>query len=537
MVTTSRLKTGKNQPTSVVEEFHDLKADFRAGEDSRFQSRLKGTHPGGSGADYHLRDERKHLHLMERARMYRREDCVVGQGVNRVVANVVQDGFTLEPQTKDAGFNAEVKEAWKEWAEDEDLCDVEGERTFHEYEKLVLDTTITDGAVLILPLNEGCLQPMEVHRLRTPRNTKKNVYHGIELDERRKRIAYWVTRDDIGFNQSIQKVSDVNQIAARDEQGWKQAFYVYGANRFSATLGYTAFAPISYMIGAHDDTQFAALLKQQMGALIAILRERGADWKPLANQLGQIKEEDMGGYIRTILGMSAGLEIASDPGEKIQMFSSNVPGPQFKEHTLLILTFIAINLDLPLAVLLLDPSMTNFSGWRGAIEQARLRWRQLQKLLIGKFHRPTYWWWLRRQFQTNPAFRGWETKFGTEREAYKHNWNAPTWPYLEPLTDASADLLQDRNALNSKRRIHAARGRQWTEVLAEILEDNSMGIVGACKAARLINDEFPEAKVTWRDVLTLATPDGVQIGITTAPGESARAEPKQKPAEPAKEAA
>ncbi len=512
---------------SVVDQFHGLKADFRAGEDSRFQSRLKGVDPNGSGADYHIRSERKHLHMIERSRHYRRDDVVVGQGVERVVANVIQDGFTLEPQTTDPGFNTEVKEAWKEWADDEDLCDDEGERTFHDYERMVLDAVITDGATLVLPLHEGTLQAIEVHRLRTPKNTKQKVVHGILLDDRKRRQAYWVVPDDIGINQSVQRVGDVNQIAARDDSGNKQAFYIYDPKRFSATIGTTALAPISYIVGAHDDLQFAALLKQQMGALIAILRERGPNWKPVvaASELGPSRQEDVGGYTRTIQGMSAGLEVASDPDEKLSMFSAQVPGPQFKEHSLLVLTFIAINLNLPLAVLLLDPSMTNFSGWRGAIEQARIRWRQMQRMMIHKFHCPVYHWWLRRQLVVNKDFRGWDTKLG--KKFWRHLWNPPQWPYLEPLTDASADLLQDRNALNSKRRIQAARGRQWTEVLGEIIEDNSMGIVAALKKANEINEQFPGANITWRDVLTLATPDGVNLGITAgAGGEPATANAK-----------
>lgn len=518
-------------PQSIVDQFHGLKADFRAGEDSRFQSRLKGVDPSGSGADYHLRNERKHLHMMERARMYRREDVVVGQGVERVVGNVVQEGFTLEPQTPDSVFNAEVKEAFGEWAEDEDLCDVEGERTFHDYEKLTVDTWLTDGACLVLPLRENCLQAIEVHRLRTPKNTKQNVVHGILMDGKKRRLAYWVTPDDIGVNQVVTKVADVRQIDARDDEGWKQAFYIYDPKRFSSSIGYTSLAPISYMVGAHDDLQFAALLKQQMGNLVAFLRQRGPDWKPTMNPDGT--GGMAGAYMRAIEGMSAGLEIGSDPGETLSMFSANIPGPQFKEHSLLVLNFIAINLHLPLAVLLLDPSMTNFSGWRGAIEQARLRWRQMQKILVQRFHRPTYWWWLRNMMRSGD-FRGWEEKLGTK--VWKHRWHPPQWPYLEPLTDISADLLADRNAQNSKRRLQAARGRDWGEVSTEIVEDNGLGIVKACKKAQEINKEFPEAKVTWRDVLTLPTPDGVQIGITAAAGGDEPAKAGTSPA-PKKEAA
>ena len=69
-----------------------------------------------------------------------------------------------------------------------------------------------------------------------------------------------------------------------------------------------------------------------------------------------------------------------------------LPGLQFFEHSQMLLGILAVNLDLPLCVFLLDASETNYSGFRGAIDQARQRWREIQSWMMGSFHGPVYEW-------------------------------------------------------------------------------------------------------------------------------------------------
>lgn len=510
----SRRTRRHSDTLSMSDAFYELKADFRAGEDSRFHSRLRGVASAGSGADYHYRSESRWLHMLERARHYRREDQVVGQAIRRLTANVVQDGFNLDVQTGDDGVNAALKARWWDWAEDADQCHSEQELTFHALERLTLESRLVDGDVLHLPLRDGSLQPVEAHRLRTPTNTQRNVVHGVLMDNRARRKEYWITKEDLGTTGALTRVSEIQAYAARDAEGHRQVFHIYDPYRFSQRRGITALAPISFTVGAHDDLQFASLVKAQMGALIAILRERGDNWEPGADaQAGpRTTETDPAtGYTRTIEGLAAGLEVASDKGEKISMFAANVPGAEFREHSQLILTFIAINLDLPVSVLLLDPSDTNFSGWRGAIDQARLRWRQMQRDLATSFHTPVYRWKVRQWLAQDAALR--RLSESGKINPFAHEWHPPRWPYIEPLKDAAADELRDAKLLSSKRRIHSDRGVDWEDLAPEIVADNVLIIRQAIEAADALNADFPKAKVDWREVLRVPTADTVSATL------------------------
>jgi lambda family phage portal protein len=479
---------------------------------------LAGVNQMASGADYHYRNETEWLHIIERCRDYQRNDPIIGQAVRRLVSNVIQTGFTLDVKTGDPELDKELKDHWDQWAGDSDRCHSEREFTFAQIERIVLSSTVVDGDVFLLPLKNGSIQPVEAHRVRTPRMTTRNVIHGILLDDMARRREYWITKEDLDPWRQLTRVGEIERYKATGPDGERQVHHIYNPYRFSQRRGVSLMAPVSDIIGMHDDTQFASLVKQQVAAMICILRSRDEGFSPSGKSaLGSTSTEtDANGYMRTIEGVSAGLDIASAPGETLEAFAPQIPGPGYLDHTMMLLTFIAINLDMPIHMLLLDPSRTNFSGWRGAIDQARLRFREIQQWLVDKLHRPIYQWKVR-QF----VARSKRLQRLTDRLApgavFAHDWNPPSWPYLEPMTDASADLLIMRNGLNSPRRIFGSRGLEYGTVKTEAIEDLVFAFRVARDAARKFNLEAEDdsERISMRELITFPTADGINVSVST----------------------
>lgn len=511
----------RTENPTLAQAFQELRADYNAAKTSRFRRTRSGVTGSGRTADYHYRLEADFLRMLELSRDFQRNDVVVGQGVRRLVDNVIQDGFTVDPQTGNDTADAKLVERWTEWSQDPDRCDLAGELTFHAMERLVLEQVVVDGDIFVLPQKAqlGSLQLIEAHRVRTPRNTARNVVHGVLLDEYRKRLEYWVTKDEIDPSRSLMKVSDTLRYAVRDNQGRRQVHHIYRPDRVSQTRGVSAFAPIVDAVGMHDDIQFAKLVQQQLVSCFAIFRQRELDFQAVTDQQRgeQTTETLSDGSTRTIEGIAPGMEIFGAPGETLHGFSPNVPNPEFLPHALMILTFVAVNLNLPLAVLLLDPTKTNFSGWRGAIDQARTSFREIQHWLIDYFHRPIYRLKVRQWLAEDPILQAMSRQDGVN--LFSHRWNAGTWAYIEPLKDASADLLRMRNALISPRRLHAERGRDWQEVATEIVADNAFAIERAKQRAAEINKRFSDGQpVHWRELVSLPTPDGVKVALDGGDG-------------------
>jgi lambda family phage portal protein len=497
---------------TVSECFGAIKADYNAGKQSRFRRQLTGVSPMGSGADYHYRNEWEFLRMMEQARETDRNDIVVPQAITRLVDNVLQGGIQVEPQTGNKDVDQHLFKKWVDWGKDPEQCHNEGEHDFNSLAKLALRHVVVDGDCVFLPLKTGRLQAIEAHRIRTPNRTTKNVVLGVLLSETRRRLEYWVTRDNLSPHNAVTKVSQIKPFKVRDKDGNRILFHVYNPKRLSQTRGVTALAPPSDAIGIHDDIQFAQLIKQQTASCFAIFRERELDYRSgeVPASYGETETESLDdGTTRTLEGIGPGMDVTGAPGEKLTGFSPSIPNAEFFDHAKLILTFIAINLNLPVAVLLLDPSDTNFSGWRGAMDQARIGFRNIQSWMVDRFYEPTYAWKVRSWLNTDVELQK-LLALNPTADVFNHSWNPPHWAYIEPFKDARADSHIVDNNLNSRRAVLARRGLDIDKVDKIQINDNGALIRMALKEANAINGEFSEANLDWREIINLKTSASVK---------------------------
>lgn len=503
---------------SIPKLMSDARSDYNAAKSNRFRRRRTGLPYDGHSADYHYRHESDYLKLIESARDMDRNDMLVGQVVDRAVTNEVQQGFTLDPQTPDASLNEYIRdELWKPWANDADQCDAQGEHTFSDLEAFVSRHCKVDGDIVAIPENidsGGRIRLYEAHRIRTPRNARKsksnsNVIHGIRINQARRRTEYWITKSDIDPSRVVDKVSDMVRVPVRNRDGHRQLCHIYQSKRVTQTRGVTAFAPIFDLLGYVEDINFAKMIQQQIVSCFAIFRQRDAsfmsgneiydDTETAGRRGDRTFDVTPNGTRRTIEGIAPGMEIIGEPGEELKGFAPNVAHADFIEHVKLLITLVGANLGLPLAMVMMDASETNFSGWRGAIDQARMGFRHNQARLIRKFHSPIYRIKLMQWAITDPRVRQAFATFGPA--LFAHTWHPPTWPYIEPFKDAQADDLILSRGLASRRRVFATKGLDSDTVDTEIVSDNKSLILKAKRAAQEINSEFPEDPVTWLNVL------------------------------------
>ncbi len=511
------------------EQFESLRSDWQINQQSRFQRRRKGVSATGRSADWHFRSESQWLYGIEVARDIDSNDIAVGQGVTRLVDNVVQEGFTLDPDVGDSTVDDALEARWKDYAADPEQVDLAGEKDWHDIEVLTLRNAIVDGDVIHLPMDNGTLESCEAHRCRTPHRTKRNVVLGVLLDEvTRQHLEYWMVPDDLGFSSKIlvnqtrpYKTRQYDPLTGKDERA---LFHFYLPRRFSQTRGVTSFSPFAIMTEYHDDIQFAHLVKAKIAASYAILEEYPAAVPGVSSRPGKSAstgatetERLADGSTRTVEGLGPGMRHRGAPGAKLTGFSANVPNTEFFQHSMLMLSLISVNLGLPVQLLMLDPKQTNFSGWRGAIDQARLGFRKFQRQLIARLHSPVYRWKVREWMAEDTALRRFYEREG--EQIFRHKWNPPRWPYIQPMDDAAAGILRVRNFQTSQRRLAAENGANWWELVDENLEDNAGVIDQAIKRANALRAKYPDENITWRDLLCLPTPDrvGGQVSLNPQP--------------------
>lgn len=473
-------------PANIGGVLTDMRSDYAAGKAGRFQRVRTGLNLLGSGADYHYQSQTAYLRTLEYARDMARNDTVVGSIVDRSVWNVLQRGFAFDPQTGNPELDSELKLRFNDWAEDPAACDAGGRFTLGELTEQAGRAVKIDGDVFALPREDGTLQLVEAHRCRTPGNTRRNVVLGVLLDEQRRALEYWFTKDDIDPLRSLSRVSEIKQYAARDEDGHELVFHVYDPRRCTQTRGVTAFAPVFDSLGMLEDIHFAQLVKAQVAACFVILRESGPEFAggPRGQTGPRTSEQMSDGEQRTVESLAPGLEIQGRPGETIKGFSPTVPNAEYFEHAKFTLQLICACVNLPLISFLLDGKETNFSGWRGAIDQAKIGWRREQQLIIRHLSRKVYAWKLRQFAARDRVLAAALAELGADY--FRVRVNPPTWPYIQPIQDIEAARREREALLTSPRRQSNERAADWDELIDETVADNERAIGLAIAAAQRI---------------------------------------------------
>ncbi len=488
-----------------------MRADYAGAKETRFTRNRDKTGGIGRPGDWHIRHQTAYMTMIERARSLDRDDSAIGQIIDRAVTHTMQGGFLPDAKTGDKAVDREWKARWTEWAEDADQCDLAGEMEFAEMEHKIPRAMLVDGDHFVLPYVDGQLELVEGHRCQSTRGTKRAI-NGVVLDDNRKRLEYWFTKNDVDpLRYAAPSMAEIERYDARDDAGDRKVFHVYNPKRVSLTRGITALNPLFDVAGMFEDGLFSAVLKQQIANCFVIFRKRSKDWTgqrstPAATGAQRL-ETQPDGSVRNIQEIAPGMEIIGEKGEELEGFNPPTISGEFLPLMKTLLTLLGINLGLPLVMVLMDASETNFSGWRGAVDLARMGFKQNQKALVRKYHRPVWRFNVRRWLAGEPTLRArWEAELNKPRlerkfNPFAHAWNLPAWDYIEPWKDALADGVKHEKGLSSLRRIYAARGIDIDDLALEYVADHYKIFSIAARATDRFNKKHPQHSMTMERML------------------------------------
>lgn len=523
-----------------VTDIGDARSDYDMAKRSGAQRRQRRGIPAqGAGADYHYRNETDWLWMQELAWDIYRNDMIVGSIVDRAVEYCIQDGFTFDAQTGDQGLDKDLEAWWLEISDKPELWDPEGELAFVDMEEQIHRSTLVGGDIFPCPQPEGTMLLRESHLCRSPsRRVKENIVHGVEKEPipPRRRKNYWFLDEPISAYQAVRKgqltatpayiIHDLTELPERN------VFHVRYPKRVSQTRGLTAFAPLFTPADYRNDIEFLTLVQKRAASFFAFVEERSAEFDPkymraemkigrdvtdekataeeIAANDRQYKEAAPGGVLRGL------------PGAKLRLDSANVPAPEHLPYVRMLLTYIGLNLGMPLVMVLMDASETNFSGIRGAVDMARNGFRRMQRRLIARFHMPAYRFKLLVRAERDRAVARQikrSLRPGAKVNIFRHRWNTPSWPYIQPVEDATADLIRDSNMQTSPRRRCHERNYIWGEIVDETIEDRGSAIEKAIERAAQINTRYKldgAAAVAWRDLAPLPMPERTSVRVNVS---------------------
>lgn len=520
----------------------ELRADYGAAKHSRFR-RHRNLPVNGAGADYHVRNQTEYFRLVEFARDMEHNAPLVRQGLRRLVANCNPGQMTPDPATGDREVDQHLMKRWWAWSEAPKRCHAAKKLGFRRMTNVAFTRVVVDGDCFGLPLLAGSIQTLEADRCRTPNRARtRGGVCGVEKTELGAPLRYWMTKRPYDGVNSI-TFDDVQEFAAFTPEGEPNVYHVYNPERFSQSRGVTALAPVLDSESIRDDLEFAQLIKNQVSAAHVFSEVLDPTAWQFLDSLGALErlKADAGEYFldqwgngaeRKTVGIRPGQILpARVPGLSYEMFHADIPGAGFFELEKTVLTYLAINLDLPLIVFLLDASDTTFSSYRHVLEQSRLVYQEILDWFSLQWHRPIWRWQVMRWLEEGDAvLQGFMRKFGNAEEGMEallqHDWVGQSSRYIEPVKDKTGDAIELSHSLTSRRRWARARcGIDWETLAGEVVQDNALAIKLAITAAQKLETETGVA-VDWRELLPFGMPTGVTMSLSaTAEGESDDQEP------------
>lgn len=480
----------------------------------------------GAAGDYHLPGS-DYLKIMEYARAMDRDDSILPSVLTRAEINTMQDGFILDVDTGDRGFDEEVLGGWCEWSEDASLCDVSQEMTFADMESMLYRQSHVDGDHWAYLTDDNNIQIFEGDRPRSPYEMgSRNIVNGVELDDNRRQVAVWLSKAILGTTRYNLGNEDLYQVPVRDEDGLRRMLQIYlSPKRATLTRGMSIYQNLFELGTMHDDTQFAALLKAQLqNAVIFTEDMKEGDSGPPTDFSGGEDGEELvvqqdGTTTENVQGVGAGVVVRNNSGRKLTASQNTAPGPDYDRHIKMILTILGVNLGMPLVLVLMDAKETNFSGWRGAFDQAKMGFIRNQKRMINRFHDPVLKWHLARRAEGSTRFAAMMVKLVNKAKAAGrqwYKWHRPTWPYVNPMEDAGANLIAVANYQEAPSTNAARNGLDYDREMTRGIDDRLQSMLKAAKAAEDFNTKFPEAKpkASWQDFFTPLAPKHVTMTIS-----------------------
>lgn len=508
----------------------DYRLTKRAG---KFRSHELGKHASGVDADCHTNGDPGYFRMVEYARHLEMNAPLVGPCMDRLTTNVFRRGLQCHPTSGHKEFDRESRRRWHNWARSRD-CERARRHKFPALEKIVFRRTVVDGDhFTIIRSDSDRMQCLENHRARTPGNIERNkqrrnaVTHGAETRASTGEILNWYfTKSNAGPTRNFQKVEDFIKIPSRNEDDTLRVLQtLLYCERSTATRGISKFNRFGDNAGQLDDVLFAWLVKEQVASCITFFKEREHDFTGdgANDAVDEKRWKDLNSYIGDEVPLQPGMFLKGAPGEKIQGFSPNVAGSNSMEHAMLHVCIMSVNLGVPVICLLLDATQTNFSGWKGALQQAEQGWDRLAFDFAETWHADLYEWRQRRELATDEEFESLAQRAaeetaaaGNEFRPYGCEWRRQVPDSIQPVEQATAARIRIADSTSSLQTISREQhGRDWDEVYPEVIDNKADAIQAAKERARLLNADLEdgESRVDWRDLIGFPTADGVKISL------------------------
>ena len=406
--------------------------------------------------------------LVALSRMFMRDNPLYRGIIGRCVSYVIGGGYELQARTPSPEINALIETKWDEfWASPEIRDTLSGRRL----ESLIFQELLTTGDAFVLFVvdddGETKLQLFESEQCVPVSRNKDN---GVLLNQYGRPLQYNL----LGYDSNGRvPYSGKNLCDA------KNVLHMYDLERLSSSRGVpvlqSSFAML-HRINAICDAEASA--RQMLAHMtLAITRDN-----PDYGGYDEVHRDESG---NRVIDIDYATLIHLAPGETIANLDRNIPGGDFEQSMRLFLRMVGLPLGLPLEIVLLDWTQSNYSQSRAVLQQAFQTFGEWQRLQKDRFLSSVY---ARKVSEWIAAGIIPDTA-----DVYLHEWIAPTFPWIDEKKEIEAQREKVRAGVMSQSEVCKMRQVE----LEDVRNQRQVEIIDAIERAGEIERDTGVA-VPWQ---------------------------------------
>ena len=370
------------------------------------EGRVSGVQSGESHYLYHR------PRMVAESRNFRRNNGIYSGMIERMCAYIVGNGFGLQIKGGSKTERARRELLWKEfWKRPEIKNMLSGKRV----ERMVCSEILTAGDTGAIKTTQGKLQLIE----------SEQIVHSTYTDGISKSV-YGTPKQ---FFAAPYGNGGGIQTASAKPYTPDQFLFVANPDRPSSFRGVPPCQASFPMLHRINDVCDSEAIAWQMLARMAIsITREGGPEQGYAESVedGNATDDELA---TRMTEMDYALIFHGQPGEKVEGIARNIPGSNFSESLLMFLRLLGLPLGLPLEIILLDWTKSNYSQSRAVLEQAYQTFLSWQNLIEDFFLTPVLEWKIK-QWQDEGKI--------AKTTTLQHEWIKPTFPWIDQLKEAQA---------------------------------------------------------------------------------------------------
>lgn len=370
----------------------------------------------------------------------------------------------------DEQANDIVETAWHRW-KGLGVCDVSGELSFHEIERLVLRSCARDGDCLIRMVRgwdngfDFALQLIEGdaldHNFNGVLPNGNIVVMGVEMDEWKRRVAYHIlTKHPGDFF-----VPSGNPMQRRERIDAREIIHLRFLRRIGQTRGVSWFAPVlgqMEMLNGYEEAEVTSARAEAC--------KGGFFYSDLIPEGGFAGAPPDPTTLVRRMGLTPGQMRSLPYGVKYQEVNPTHPNGNYGEFRKGVLRGISSGLSVSYNILANDLQGVNYSSLRGGLLDEREVFKMLQSWFIVRFEMIVFKAWLEQAILARAVPLNF-TRFDKYNAPY---FQGRRWDWVDPSKDIDAIEKAIALGLTSLRTENAKRGNYILDVAREQQGDKAI---------------------------------------------------------------